>query len=90
MALKFKCEHCDTEITSNFIKIGEMYQCNECNNRTLIPKDAEQVENTLIRRSREIEELISRPSIKIEKNDESDKLKDDDYKEIKLGIKFEK
>ena len=65
MALKFKCEHCDTEITSNYIKIGEMYQCNECNNRTLIPKDAEQVENTLIRKSREMGELISRSSTKI-------------------------
>ena len=43
MSLKFKCIHCDTEITSKFLKVGEMAECKKCGEKTNIPISAEKV-----------------------------------------------
>ena len=44
MALKFKCNHCDTEIISKFLKVGEEAKCKFCDTSTLIPDNAEEVD----------------------------------------------
>ena len=43
MALKFKCNHCDTEIISKFLKVGEEAKCKPCGKVSTIPEDAEGV-----------------------------------------------
>ena len=45
MALKFKCNHCDTEIISKFLKVGEEAKCKFCGTSTLIPDNAEEVDD---------------------------------------------
>ena len=41
MALKFKCNHCDIEIISKFLKVGEEAKCKSCGKVSTIPEDAE-------------------------------------------------
>ena len=45
MALKLKCNHCDTEIISKFLKVGEEAKCKFCGTSTLIPDNAEEVDD---------------------------------------------
>jgi hypothetical protein len=45
MALKFSCNHCDTEIISKFLKVGEEAKCKFCDTSTLIPDNAEEVDD---------------------------------------------
>jgi len=46
MAKKFNCEHCDREIISKFLKIGEGAKCKFCGTSTLIPGNAEDVDDS--------------------------------------------
>ena len=47
MALKFKCKHCEYELISEWLNIGQPYMCINCDNRTKIPEDAEEVEGRI-------------------------------------------
>ena len=49
MSLKFKCIHCDTEITSKFLKVGEMAECKKCGEKNTIPKSAEGISESEIK-----------------------------------------
>jgi DNA-directed RNA polymerase subunit M/transcription elongation factor TFIIS len=43
MALKFNCNHCDTEIILKFLKVGEEAKCKSCGKVSTIPEDDEGV-----------------------------------------------
>ena len=49
MALKFKCNHCDTEIISKFLKVGEEVKCKSCGKVSTIPEDAEGVSESQLK-----------------------------------------
>ena len=40
MALKFKCNHCGTEIIARFLKVGHEANCKSCGKKTNVPKEA--------------------------------------------------
>jgi hypothetical protein len=40
MALKFKCNHCEKEIISKFLKVGDISHCKNCDTKIKIPKSA--------------------------------------------------
>ena len=47
MALKFKCQHCNDIIISNFLKVGELAECKKCGEKSTIPQDAEEAADTI-------------------------------------------
>ena len=47
MALKFKCQHCNDIIISNFLKVGELAECKKCGEKSTIPQDAEEAPDTI-------------------------------------------
>ena len=49
MALKFKCNHCDIEIISKFLKVGEEAKCKSCGKVSTIPEDAEGVSESQLK-----------------------------------------
>jgi len=40
MSLEFKCEHCDSYIYANYLKIGEKAKCKHCGEKTIITKNS--------------------------------------------------
>ena len=47
MALKFKCQHCNDIIISNFLKVGELAECKKCGEKSTIPQDAVETPDTI-------------------------------------------
>jgi len=59
MALKFKCNHCNTEIISKFLKVGEEAKCNSCGNVTTIPEDAEGISESQLKEDHTISDAFN-------------------------------
>ncbi len=63
MALKFKCNHCDTEIISKFLKVGEEAKCKSCGKVTTIPEGAEGVSESQLKENHTISDAFSENDI---------------------------
>ena len=91
MELKFNCKHCDAEIFSKFLKVGEEAKCKSCGKTTIVPDDAEVVSEPQIKEEHTISdvfnELKSKPLI-IQNNDEKPKSKYPALKTISSIYKF--
>jgi len=49
MALKFKCNHCGTEIILKFLKVGEKAKCKSCGKVSTISEDADGVSESQLK-----------------------------------------
>jgi len=49
MALKFKCNHCGTEIILKFLKVGEKAKCKSCGKVSTISEDADDVSESQLK-----------------------------------------
>ena len=92
MALKFKCNHCDTEIISKFLKVGEEAKCKFCGTSTLIPDNAEEVDdNEYDKYTAKLKKVKIAPSVNNDKPatiKQSEKLKYPDLNTISGIYKF--
>lgn len=59
MALKFKCNHCDAEIISKFLKIGEETKCKACSKVSKIPEYAEGVSESQLKEDHTISDVFN-------------------------------
>lgn len=77
MALKFKCNHCDTEIISKFLKVGEEAKCKFCDTSTLIPDNAEEVDdNEYDKYTTKLKKVKIAPSVNKDKKERKQQLKE--------------
>jgi len=55
VSLKFKCPNCGSELTIQFLKIGEIAKCHNCGTGVVVPEDAEHVnwESSIVRHAKQ-------------------------------------
>jgi|GEM_PF-975030 uncharacterized paraquat-inducible protein A len=59
MPLKFKCNHCDAEIISKFLKVGEDAKCKSCGKVSTIPEDSEGVSESQLKEDHTISDVFN-------------------------------
>ena len=57
MALRFTCGNCDSEIVTQYLKVGEKALCRECNKYNFIPDNAAEIDNLIQTKVQELDEL---------------------------------
>ena len=49
MALQFKCLHCNENVATKFLKVGEIAECKKCGEKNTIPENAEGISDAEIK-----------------------------------------
>jgi len=57
MAFRFKCASCDSEIVTQYLKVGEQALCIECNKYNIIPNNATAIPSSLQSRTKELDKI---------------------------------